>query len=185
MVAGSHCYTGRLVPKAGDHLDKKEGATLLTADCGGSSTMLLWLLFAMLSIEGGWPASPNRTETNVFSINALNTSIEFSQRHDVIEHHSRSSFGSVSGRLNRTVAPLGHPHGEGKQSEGRPGQTITWVGNPQRPAFKRGQAGTRPNRVRIRGQVRWSFGGIRLGGETSGRRLGRRQTASGRTPHLG
>lgn len=63
MVAGSHCYTGRLVPKAEDHLDKKEGATLLTADHGGSSTVLLWLLFAMLSIEGGWPAYSNRTDT--------------------------------------------------------------------------------------------------------------------------
>lgn len=64
--------------------------------------------FAMLSIGGGLARLFRKSYKHIAYgsfINALNTSIEFSQRHDVIEHRSRSSFGSVSGRLNRTVTP--------------------------------------------------------------------------------
>lgn len=53
--------------------------------------------------------------------NALHT-VEFSQGHDVIEHRSRSAFGSVSGRLSRTATPSATLIR--KQSEGRPGKTI-------------------------------------------------------------
>lgn len=51
VVAGSHCHTGRLVPKAVDHLDRRKGRL---ADCG------LWRIvdhaamgvFSVLSVEG-------------------------------------------------------------------------------------------------------------------------------------
>lgn len=41
-------------------------------------------------------------------------------------------FPAVS--TGRSLPPSATLVGQGKQSEGRPGQTIAWVGNPQRPA---------------------------------------------------
>lgn len=72
--------------------------------------MLPWVFFSLpcSQSEGGLARLFRESYKHIAYgsfINALNTSIEFSQRHDVIEHRSRSSFGSVSGRLNRTVTP--------------------------------------------------------------------------------
>lgn len=83
---------------------------------------------AVPSVEGKGPVSSESCAKQYYmcywalSVNALHTSLEFSQRHDVIEHRSRSAFGSVSGRLNRTVPPSAALVEE--QGEGQPGQTI-------------------------------------------------------------
>lgn len=107
VVAGSHCHTGRLVPKAVDYLDKRKGRL---ADCG------LWRIvdhaamgaFSVLSVEGR-PALLFGKSCKAVIIHGSSVKrilyIQFSPRHDVIKHRSRIAFGSVSGRLNRTVTP--------------------------------------------------------------------------------
>lgn len=70
--------------------------------------MLPWVFFAVLSVEGT-PARLLRKSCKTLvhrsSVKRITyyKSVEFSPRHDVIEHRSRITFGSVSGRLDRTV----------------------------------------------------------------------------------
>lgn len=67
------------------------------------------------------------------AVNALHTSLEFSQRHDVIEHCSRSAFGSVSGRRNRTVTASVTLVKSKTKTRAKPGGRQTGDGQSIRP----------------------------------------------------